>query len=64
MQTKKNPDNCGFVKKKTTDYKARITEREGRVHNITGLTITAALTTVENKLSDASNFVKKTIYDA
>ena len=34
------------------------------MHNITGLTITAALTTVENKLSDASNFVKKTIYDA
>ena len=31
--------------------------------NITGLATTAALTTVKNKILDASNFVKKTNYD-
>ena len=53
----------GFVKKKT-DYNAKITEIDGKIPGITGLVTTAAINIVENKITDVSNLVKKTDYDA
>ena len=44
---------------KKADYNAKITEIEGKMHSITGLSANAALTAVENKISDVSNLVKK-----
>ena len=43
------------------DYNAQITEIESKVCSITGLPTTAALTTVENKMSDVSNLVNKRV---
>ena len=62
MQTKKIPETSGLVKK--TNYNAKILEIEGKIPNISGLTITYVLTEVENKVPDVSNLVKKTDYDA
>ena len=42
-----------------TDYNAKITEIEGKITSITGLATTASLTTVESKISKASDVVKK-----
>ena len=44
-----------------TDYNAKITEIEGKIPSISGLGISAALTAVENKISNVSNLVKKQI---
>ena len=60
---KKIPDISGLAKK--TDYNAKITEIEGKIHSITGLATTVALTVVENKISNVNNLLKKkTDYDA
>ena len=37
---------------KKTDYKAKMTEIEGKIPSISGLATNAALTTVENKIPD------------
>ena len=47
------------LSKKKTDYNAKITEIEGKMRIITGVTTTSALTAVENKISDISGLVKK-----
>ena len=47
------------LSKKKTDYNAKITEIEGKIRIITGVTTTSALTAVENKISDISGLVKK-----
>ena len=39
-------------------------ELEGKVPDVTNLRTKAALTSVENKVTDDSNLVKKTDYDA
>ena len=57
---KKISDTSGLVKKKT-DYNAKITEIEGKIRIITGVTTTSALTAVENKISDISGLVKKKV---
>ena len=49
---------------KKTDYNAKINEIEGKIPSISGLATTTALTAVENKIPDVSNFVKKKVYDA
>ena len=56
------PDTSKLVRK--TDCNSKITEIEGKIFSITGLTTTAALTTVKNKISDVSSLVIKTDYDA
>ena len=53
---KKNTDTSNLAKKKT-DLNAKITEIEGKLPCITGLTNSSALTAVENKI--ASSLVKK-----
>ena len=55
---KKISDTSGLVKKKT-DYNAKITEIEGKIRIISGVTTTSALTAVENKIPDISGLVKK-----
>ena len=55
---KKISDTSGLVKKKT-DYNAKITEIEGKIRIITGVTTTSALTAVENKIPDICGLVKK-----
>ena len=44
-----------------TDYNAKITEIEGKIPIIGGLATTSGLTTVENKIPNVSNLVKKEI---
>ena len=44
-----------------TDYNAKITEIEGKIPIIDGLATTSGLTTVENKIPNVSNLVKKEI---
>ena len=57
---KKIPNTSGLVKK--TDYTTKITEIEGKIPSITtGLGTTAALITVENKIPNINNLVKKQI---
>ena len=56
MQTKKIPDTSRLVKK--LDYNAENTEIEGKIHSITGLATTSALTAVENKIPDGSSLIK------
>ena len=53
----KIPDTGGLVKK--TDYDSKITDIEGKIPDISGLATKTALTTVENKISDVNNLVKK-----
>ena len=43
-----------------TKYNAKITEKEGKVPSISALATTIAVTTVENKIPEVSNLVKKT----
>ena len=43
---------------KKTNYNAKITEIEGEIPSITGLATISALN--KNKITDASNLVKKT----
>ena len=57
----KNPDTSGLVKE---DYNVKITEIEGKVPGITGLATSAVFNTVENKIYNVSNLVKKKNYDA
>ena len=54
---KKIPDTSGLVRK--LDYNAKITEKENKMPSINGLPTISPLTTVENKIPDASSFVKK-----
>ena len=54
---KKTPDTSGLVKK--TDCNTKITELEYKIPSISGLATNAALTTVENKISNISSSVKK-----
>ena len=49
---------------KKTDHNAKISEIEGKVPSILGLSTTAAFIAVEDKIPDISNLVKKTDYDA
>ena len=51
----------GLLRK--TDYNAKITEIEGKIPSISGLTTNAVLTTLENKIPNISSLVKKTDYD-
>ena len=44
-----------------TDYNAKITKIEGKIPIIGGLATTSGLTTVENKIPNVSNLVKKEI---
>ena len=48
MQTKKNRDTRGLVKK--TDYNAEISETESEIPSISGLATNSALNAVENKI--------------
>ena len=57
----KIPDTDGLVKK--TDYNAKITEIEGKISSISGLTTHATLTTVENKMPNINGLVIKPDYD-
>ena len=41
------------------DYNTKISEIEGKIHSITDLDTTAALTAVENKIPLVSSLVKK-----
>ena len=54
---KKIPDINGLVKK--TDYNVKITEIEGKVPSVNDVSTTVASTSVENKICDVSNLVKK-----
>ena len=56
---KKVPDFSGLVKK--TDFNSKISEVEDKIFSITGLATGSALATVENKLPNVSNLVKKQI---
>ena len=47
---------------KKTDFNAKITEAEGKIPNITGLSTNSALTAVENKTPAVSILVTKTEY--
>ena len=51
-----------FFKKK--DYNVKITETESKIPSISVFATNAALTPVENKISDVSNLFQKTDYDA
>ena len=42
-----------------TDYNTKLTEIESKMPSISGLVSTSPLITVENKISDVSNLVKK-----
>ena len=58
----KIPNTSNLVKK--TDYNAKIIEIEGKIPSISGLATNAALTAVENKVTNVNNLVKKqTDYD-
>ena len=45
------------------DYNTKISEIEGKIHSITDLDTTAALTAVKNKIPLVSSLVKKKDYD-
>ena len=61
---KKIPDINGLVKK--TDYNVKISEIEGKVPSVNDVATNVASTSVENKICDVSNLIKKkkTDYDA
>ena len=59
MQTKKYLILVDLLIK--TDYSAKLTEIESKIPSISGLVSTFPLITVENKISDVSNLVKKQI---
>ena len=54
---KKIPDINGLVKK--TDYNVKISEIEGKVPSVNDVATNVASTSVENKICDVSNLVKK-----
>ena len=58
---KKIPDTSWLVKK---HYNLKVSEIKSKIPNISRFTTFSALTAVENKISDASNLVKETDYDA
>ena len=53
----KIPDTSWLDKK--NDYNAKITEIEGKIQSITGLATASALNTIENKITNIRDFVKK-----
>ena len=53
-----NIDTSGLVKK--TDYNTKITEIEGKIHDISNLATKTASTTIENKIPDINNLATKT----
>ena len=57
----KTPDTNGLVKK--IDYNTKVTEIEGKIPDISNLTIKTVLTTVENKIHSVSNLLKKADYN-
>ena len=57
MQTKKNRDTRGLVKK--TDYNAEISETESEIPSISGLATNSALNAVENKIRHVESLAKK-----
>ena len=57
MQTKKNRDTRGLVKK--TDYNAEISETESEIPSISGLATNSALNAVENKILHVESLAKK-----
>ena len=59
VQTKKNPDISGLVKK--TDFNAKITEIVSKIPSISSLATSGALYAVENKIPDVNSLVKKKI---
>ena len=74
LKTKYNTDKSDLEKKisdaskkylilvnlsKETDYNNKIIEIEIRIPSITGLAITSALTSIENRTPDVSSLVKK-----
>ena len=48
---------------KKADFNTKITEIEGKIPSISGLSTNLALTAVENKVPDFSSSVKKTVYN-
>ena len=62
MQTKKNRDTRGLVKK--TDYNAEISETESEIPSISGLATNSALNAVENKILHVESLAKKKDYNA
>ena len=48
---------------KKTDYNTKITEIEGKIPSISGLSTNAALTAVEKKIPNISRFFQKTDYN-
>ena len=62
MQTKKNRDTRGLVKK--TDYNAEISETESEIPSISGLATNSALNAVENKIRHVESLAKKKDYKA
>ena len=59
MQTKKYLILVDLLKK--TDYNAKISEIGNKISNNSGLATNSALTSVENKIPNVSNLVKKQI---
>ena len=57
MQTKKNRDTSGLVKK--TDYNAEISGTESEIPYISGLATNSALNAVENKIRHVVSLAKK-----
>ena len=55
------PDTSGLVKK--TDCNFIITEIEGKIPSISGLSTNSGLTTVENKIPNVNGLVTKTDYN-
>ena len=53
----KIPDTSGLFKK--TDYDTKIDDIEAKIPDVSDLATKAALNTVENKISNVSNLVKK-----
>ena len=58
---KKIPDTGCLVKK--TDCNSKITEIDGKIPGITGLTTNSVLTAVANKIRNVSNLVTKIDYN-
>ena len=50
--------------KKKTDFGSKITEVEGKIPNISGLTTNSSLTAVENKIPDITSLIMKINFHA
>ena len=59
IQTKKNPDISGLIKKSV--YKSKISEIESKTPSTSGLATTSVLPAVKNKIPDVGSLVKKQI---